>query len=91
MIDLKITVTTDDGETGTYPVTPKVQVEFERQHKTGIGKAFSQDLKMEHVYWLGWCASKYAGKQPKPFDTWLDTVAAVEIVDESSVPLDETA
>ena len=91
MIDIKITVTLDDGTSETYPVTPRVQVEFERQHKTGIGKAFSQDLKMEHVYWLGWCASKYAGKAPKPFDSWLDSVTSISLVDESASPLDETA
>lgn len=90
MIDIRIKVTTTDGE-ATYTVTPKVQVEFERHHKIGIGKAFSQELKMEHIYWLGWCASKNAGANPKPFDSWLDTVTKIEMVDEADIPLDATA
>ena len=91
MIAIKLAVTTNDGPQGDFAVTPKVQVEFERNFKTGIGKAFENDLKMEHIYWLGWKAMHYAGRVVKPFDTWLDDVTEIEVVNESTGPLDETA
>ena len=92
MIQIKVALTTVDGNRQVYPVTPKTQVEFERQHKIGIAKAFNQaDIRMEYLYWLGWHASKLAGANPKPFDGWLDTVASIDIDDEANVPLDEIA
>lgn len=91
MIAIKLAVTTNDGPQGDFPVTPKVQVEFERQFKTGIGKAFENDLKMEHIYWLGWKAMHYSGKVVKPFDSWLDEIVSVDVVSEDAAPLDGTA
>lgn len=91
MIQVKLRVVTSDGPQGEFIVSPKVQVEFERQFKTGIGKAFENDLKMEHIYWLAWKAQHYAGREVKPFDSWLDTIETVEVVDEASAPLDGTA
>ena len=91
MINIRMRVSTTDGPQGEFAVSPKVQVEFERQYKTGIGKAFENDLKMEHIYWLGWKAMHYAGRVVKPFDSWLDEVVEIEVVNESTGPLDETA
>ena len=91
MIAIKLRINTTEGSQGEFAVTPKVQVEFERQYKTGIGKAFENDLKMEHIYWLGWKAMHYAGRVVRPFDTWLDEIVEIEVVNESTGPLDETA
>jgi len=91
MLNMKLRVVKNDGPVGEFPVTPKVQVEFERQFKTGIGKAFENDLKMEHIYWLAWKAQHYAGVVVKPFDSWLDEIVTVEVVDEGTAPLDGTA
>jgi len=91
MIAVKVRVTTDEGAQGEFIVTPKVQVEFERNFKVGIGKAFDNDLKMEHIYWLAWKSMHYAGRQVKPFDSWLDTVVTIEVVDEGKAQSDETA
>lgn len=91
MIAVKLRIEMTDGPLGEFIVSPKVQVEFERQFKVGIAKAFGEDLKMEHLYWLGWKSAHYAGAQVKPFDSWLDNVASIEVVDEGSTPLDGTA
>ena len=91
MINIRMRVSTTDGPQGEFAISPKVQVEFERQYKTGIGKAFENDLKMEHIYWLGWKAMHYAGRVVKPFDSWLDEIVEIEVVNESTGPLDETA
>ena len=91
MIAMKLEVVTEDGSEGEFPVTPKVQVEFERNFKTGIGKAFEQEAKMEHMYWLAWKSMHMAGKVVKPFDEWLNKVVSVNVVNEGDRPLDETA
>jgi hypothetical protein len=79
MISWSITVIKSDGTTETYPVTPRVIVAFERHFKTGLGHAFANDQKLEHVYWLAWEAERASGKVVKLFDEYLDTVANVEV------------
>lgn len=69
-----------DGETNTYPVTPKVIVAFENQFKIGFIQGLSQNQKMEHIYWIGWESSRSAGVVVKPFSQWLDTLQGVRLV-----------
>lgn len=84
-----VKVIKNDGSEATFPVTPKVIVSFERVHKTGVGKAFTENQKMEHVYWLGWEAERSAGHTVPVFDTWLEDISAVEVLDNSD-PLGES-
>lgn len=80
MISMTLRVTVD-GETNEYTVGPKVQVAFEREWKTGLPKAFSTEQRMEHMYWIAWKAQHAAGVPVKPFDSWLDGVENVEVVE----------
>jgi hypothetical protein len=84
MMNLTLRVTDSSGSTNDYEVGPKVQVSFEREWKIGLPKAFTNDQKMEHLYWLGWKAQQSSGAVVKPFDGWLDTVESVEVVDADS-------
>lgn len=68
-----------DGSEAEYPVTPKVEVEFERKFGIGIGKAFEQQ-KREHQHYLAWLAVKASGAVVKPFDGWLETVDNTEVL-----------
>lgn len=63
----------------TFDVTPRVLVDFERFYKTGIGKAFAEEQRLEHVYWLAWTAERHSGTIVPVFDTWLDSVLDVEL------------
>lgn len=90
MMGLKLAVVTTAGTLGEFTVTPKVQVEFERHFKIGVGKAFQQEQRVEHMYWLAWKSVHAAGLNPKPFDSWLDEVVDVQMVEDRPVPLDET-
>ena len=67
-----------NGSEAEYPVTPKVEVEFERKFGVGIGKAF-QEQKREHQHYLAWLAVKASGAVVKPFDGWLETVENTEV------------
>lgn len=88
MISLTLRVKTESGES-TYTVGPKVQVAFEREFKVGMPVAFSREQKVEHLYWIAWKAVANSGEVVKPFDGWLETVEAVEIVEADSGPLSE--
>ena len=86
MLSLTLRVTTDTGA-GEYVVSPKVQVLFEREFKSGLPKAFASEPRMEHLYWLAWRSVQAAGEVVKPFDDWLGTVRSVEMVEGAEVPL----
>lgn len=90
-MDWKVNVAHTDGTTGTYPVGPSTIVAFERQFKIGLGAAFTNEQKLEHVYWLGWHAEKTAGVVVKLFDGWLDTLTDVSLVVDDSTPTSATA
>ena len=88
MIDLSIAVEMTDGRSNTYPVTPRVQVEFERHFKKSILSALNEP-SLEYIYWLGWASMKKAGDVVKLFDEWLDMVCHAEVVvEDGSLPLE---
>lgn len=89
MTKWKIKVAKTDGSVGEYVVTPKTVVAFERFFKTGLAAAFSNDQKMEHLYWLAWDSEHSAGVVVPLFDKWLETVVSVDLADDAS-PLDGT-
>lgn len=90
MTKWRIKVTKTDGSIGDYEVTPRTVVAFERFFKTGLAAAFSNDQKMEHLYWLAWDAERVAGHVVPLFDKWLETIVAVDLADDVA-PLDGTA
>ena len=85
MFGLTLRIVSEDGD-GEVPVKPSTIVAFERQFQTGLGRAFQNDQKAEHVYWLAWKASG----SKKGFDAWLETVMDVQIVTSDELPLSET-
>jgi hypothetical protein len=82
-LTLRVITTAGDEEVG---VTPRVVVAFEREFQTGLGKAFQSDQKAEHMYWLAWKASS----TKKAFDSWLDELIDVQVVEDVERPLHET-
>ena len=86
----RISVKKTDGSVSEYDITPKTFVAFERYFKVGLANAFSNDQKMEHLYWLAWDSERVAGQVVPLFDKWLESVVSVDIVVDNA-PLDETA
>jgi hypothetical protein len=85
MFGLVLRIVTVNGE-DEVPVTPRVIVAFEREFQTGLGRAFQSDQKAEHMFWLGWKASR----SDKGFDAWLENLVDVQIVEGRERPLPET-
>lgn len=75
---MKLKVTYADGETVQVNAGPRAQVALERQYGVGLGKAFDSE-QIEYVYYLGWAALHFAGKEPKDFEGFLDRIADVEV------------
>ncbi len=84
----KLTVTMTGEAPVVVTVTPRVILEFEREYKTGLVGAMSQDMHLEHVFWLGWKSMHRAGYVVKPFDVWCEELEDIEL-DVDAVPLDE--
>jgi len=85
MFGLALRVVTSGGEEEVQ-VSPKVVVAFEREFQTGLGRAFQNDQRAEHMFWLAWKASG----SNKTFDVWLDDVQDVEMVTDVERPLSGT-
>lgn len=82
MIDVSVSVERRDGTRDEYPVFPPTVIAFERKWGMGLAAAFSNNnVKFEHLYFLGWQAEKDAGVIVKIFDEWIKAIKKVDIVD----------
>lgn len=85
MFGLTLRVVTTGGDE-EVKVSPRVVVAFEREFQTGLGRAFQNDQRAEHMFWLAWKASG----STKTFDAWLDDVQDVQLVTDGERPLSGT-
>jgi len=77
---MKLKVTLEDGSSGSYQITPKIEVEFEKFVGGGFVKTLRDEEKQEHVYYLAYLCLKSNGHTVKPFtDGFLDTLSLVEL------------
>ena len=80
---MQLKITTTDGEATTHRITPAIEVAFEKQMKGGFAKIFRENERSEDLYWLAWECLRRSGKVVPPFgDKFLDTLEAVELVDD---------
>ena len=79
-------ITRADGTVTTHEVTPSVEYAFEQQFRKGFHKAFREDEKQEHIYWLAWeCLRRADAPDVKPFGLpFLETLKEVEVVADES-------
>lgn len=75
-------VTRADGSESVHPVTPAIEYAFEQKFRKGFHKAFREDEKQEHIYWLAWeCLRRADAADVKPFGIdFLETLKDVEVV-----------
>lgn len=79
MLTWHLSVTKNDGTIHNYRIGAPHIVAFEREFGMGLGRAFSEDQKMEHVLWLAWTADKRQNQSAQSFDEYLDQVANIDI------------
>lgn len=90
MIGAAIRIVLPD-ETVVVPITARVAINFERQFKEGLIKAFREHERFEHLYFLAWEALKASGRVVKPFEEFVNQVVKVSFAPEADViPLEAT-
>jgi hypothetical protein len=84
----KLRIVRTDGTESEHRITPSIEVAFENHVNMGMHKAFRDLERQQDVYHLAWLCLRAAGEVVKPFTdaAFLDTLAKVEVLDES--PLD---
>lgn len=78
---MSFTVTYDDGRVVEAKAGPKDFVAFERQYGQSITK-FSDDARMEWVYYLAWAPLHRTRQERADFDGFLDIIDDVEPVED---------
>jgi len=74
----KIKVTRADGEEQIFPITPIIEVSYEKWAKQGFGEI----KKATDIYWLAWECIRRSGEVVKPFDSdgFLETLKQVDVL-----------
>lgn len=81
-MSFKLKITRASGEVIECPITPAIEVAFEDYAKMGFHKAFREEEKQRHLYWLAWECVRRSGESVKPFgDEFLTTLAKVEVIE----------
>ena len=85
-------IKTNDGVDSVFSLRPRTIVAFEQKFGKGLAKLFSEDQKMEHIYFLAWQSLKDNGRVVKPFGPeFLDTLESVEMVSDPNSESTEIA
>ena len=58
MDGLSLKIKTNDGVDSVFSLRPRTIVAFEQKFGKGLAKLFSEDQKMEHIYYLAWQSLK---------------------------------
>lgn len=85
---MKFEVTYEDGRKVVASAGPKDFVSFERQYGHSVTK-FSDDTKVEWIYYLAWAPLHRTRVERADFDTFLDLIDDVDPVEDE--PADDVA
>ena len=79
--DIRLRVQPPEGDAYTVSISLKTAIAFEREFKTTLAGAFSNDPSIEHICWLAWTATRESGRVVKLFDDWVSEVQDITLVD----------
>ena len=92
MDGLSLKIKTNDGVDSVFSLRPRTIVAFEQKFGKGLAKLFSEDQKMEHIYYLAWQSLKDNGRVVKPFGPeFLDSLISVEMISDPNLESTEIA
>jgi len=78
----KLKIVRTDGSVLEGEITPVVEYAFEQYAKMGFHKAFRDEEKQSHVYWLAWEITRRSGETVKPYGSeFIETLKSVEVLD----------
>ena len=71
--DIRLQVQPPEGDAYTVSISLKTAISFEREFKTTLAGAFSDNPSIEHICWLAWTATRESGRVVKLFDEWVSS------------------
>lgn len=77
---MQLEVEFNDGSKKDIKVIMADMVKFESQYNLSIAK-LGQEMKVTHLLWLAWAALTREKQISVPFDSWVETVAAIGAID----------
>ena len=78
----KLKIVRTDGSVLEGEITPAVEFAFEGYAKMGFHKAFRDEERQSHVYWLAWEVTRRSGETVKPYGIeFIETLKSVEVLD----------
>ena len=78
----KLKIVRQDGSVLEGEITPAVEYAFEGYAKMGFHKAFRDEERQSHVYWLAWEVTRRSGETVKPYGIeFIETLKSVEVLD----------
>ena len=78
MNPITINLTFADGTTATAVASAPDFVAFETRFDKSV-QSFASDVRLEHMLFIAWNASKRKGETKLEFDEWLETVENIEV------------
>ncbi len=77
--DIRLQVQPPEGDAYTVSISLKTAIAFEREFKTTLAGAFSDNPSIEHICWLAWTATRESGRVVKLFDEWVAEVVDITL------------
>ena len=78
----KLKIVRQDGSVLEGEITPAVEYAFEMYAKMGFHKAFRDEERQGHVYFLAHEITRRSGETVKPFGMeFIETLKSVEVLD----------
>jgi len=69
--NIRLQVEPTNGDPYAVAISLKTAIAFEREFKTTLAGAFSDNPSIEHICWLAWHCTRESGRVVKPFDDWV--------------------
>lgn len=77
----KIKVIFADGKETEAKITPRAEVMFEQHYEVGL-PSLENNPHAEYVYYLAWCSCVDSKMYHENFDTFLDSLEDVEMLED---------
>ena len=88
--DIRLSVEPPEGDPYTVKVTLRTAIAFEREFKTTLAGAFSENPSIEHLCWIAWTATRESGRVVKLFDDWVAEIIDIQLEETDPDPLVNT-
>lgn len=88
---IRLQIEPTNGDPYTVAISLKTAIAFEREFKTTLAGAFSDNPSIEHICWLSWTATRESGRVVKLFDEWVThEVKDITLLEDDPDPLVST-